>query len=924
MRGTVYREHLISRLDRVSGARLRLVVAPAGSGKTILLRQLAARTANQPGLVNVWCTANSAEVSATSFVRRLAGCFAPALGQQATRISHLDTLIARIAQCDEEFVVYLDDVHRLNGRQAATVLGQLVQAAPPNLRFVLASRSERIPAATRLADGEPTYRIGYRELQFRTWDVERLFREVYRSPLAPEAAATLCERVEGWPVALSLFNMDTALLGDAEREAAVADPLGASGRIQGYLAKEVLDQLPMHARDFMVDASALGVLEGRLCDTALNRSGSGPLLAWLEDNQALTFSNGRSYRFHLLLQRFLEQRMAELRGPHLTRQAYHRAAVQLSASGHWAEAYRCYARCEDWVATSAILHRFSAHRSGLPASASVPAALLDSDPWIALAEARRLRGEGRLAQAYDRYLAAEDHLPDPRLRWQCSIERSAIARWIGTGYTVDSACYAEADPLVDDISGYLRQAVASHPAKLLTRPVPAANPGWSLGRAIAAMLDGRPELAAELVAPLETSSSPFLAVSSKLITALLDACAHGRGNAARFDALALQAEASGWLWLARVARGATALVDPDGCGDAAAVLEQCREVGDDWGTLLTASLLAVGYVRAGRDARPALHDAIELANRLGAQVLGTWLQFVLVDELERRNDPLAGVERAQLEWLLAQTVLDRAATHGAELLTGLRSPVAGGPGLTLAPQPIEPDPPVQVRCFGRYELLVDGKEVDLGPLRAQARRVLRVLSMYHGQPLHEERLVAALWPDAPLKQAKHRLQVAISSLRALLRKHLPDDGFGVVRHGNAYLLRFPAGSTVDVVDFADALREWRQSRNSGDRAAVAAAGHRVLDLYRGELLSEEGPVEWVLARREAVRGEAAGVAVALARLELDRGNPAIAIEVCERALMIDELDHQLWSLLVDARRRTGSVEAARRTQQAYLDLLAEG
>ena len=107
------------------------------------------------------------------------------------------------------------------------------------------------------------------------------------------------------------------------------------------------------------------------------------------------------------------------------------------------------------------------------------------------------------------------------------------------------------------------------------------------------------------------------------------------------------------------------------------------------------------------------------------------------------------------------------------------------------------------------------------------------------------------------------------------------------------------------------------------RATITTLGHRVLDLYRGELLSEEGPVEWVLARREAVRGEAAGVAATLARIELDRGDAAAAIEVCERALTIEELDNQLWALLAEARRRSGNPAAARRTQQAYRTLLAE-
>ncbi|MBB5851187.1 hypothetical protein ACFQ05_37830 [Amycolatopsis umgeniensis] len=67
-----------------------------------------------------------------------------------------------------------------------------------------------------------------------------------------------------------------------------------------------------------------------------------------------------------------------------------------------------------------------------------------------------------------------------------------------------------------------------------------------------------------------------------------------------------------------------------------------------------------------------------------------------------------------------------------------------------------------------------------------------------------------------------------------------------------------------MVDFADTVRQWRMARQSGDSVAVTRLGHRILDLYRGELLTEEGPAEWILAKREAVRGEAASAAAARA------------------------------------------------------------
>jgi len=868
--GTLPRTRLLTELTAAADARLRLVTGPAGAGKSVLLRQLALTEADR-GVV-WWDQVTGADL--------------------------------------DGHTVYIDDAHTIDD---AHVLARLVADAPPSVRFVVATRDDRV---LRVADVPgPVQRIDYRDLRFDADDVARLFATVYRAPLSDDDAEALCERVEGLPVALRLLHLDTTLLRPPSRAAAFADPLAGSERLREFLERDVLGALPEAMRDFMVDVSPFCVLDPALCDATRGRDGSVALLAELTARNALTFRAGTAYRFHTLLQQLLEQQLVARRGTHLSRQDYHSAATRLAGAGHWAEAYRGYARAGDWVAAARVVHRLGAGEGGPRASASVPGALLD-DPWVALAEARRLRGDGRFAAAYDRYLAAEERLPDARLRWQCALERSRVAHWIVAGRLARPG-----NPFVDDIAGHVAAAVHGQPAKLVAGAVPPVGPEWTLGRAVAAMLDGRSELAVDLAMPLCAADGTFTALAARLLVATMTACVHGQGTVARFAELAAHAEAAGWLWLARIARAATALLDAGACADAAAVVEHCEERGDEWGALLAACLLAVGLLRAGRPTLPdALAAAVARARRLNALVLEAWLRIVLADDLERRGRPDAAAARAELDRLWDTNVLGPVRHDRGRVVEVLSRPAEPRrPALALAAPPPEPSvPPVAVRCLGAFELAVAGVPVDLDPLRAQARRVLRVLSMQYGQPMHEERLVATLWPDAPLKRAKHRLQVAISSLRALLR-HC--DAGGIARHGSAYVLQLPPGSTVDVVEFAVAVRRWRAGRHDHDRVRSLAGD--VLDLYRGELLVEEGAAEWVLTRRESIRGEAAGVAAALATFELRDGEVAAAIEVCDRALAIDELDHRLWTLLAEARQRAGDPGAARRARQAYRELIAE-
>jgi DNA-binding SARP family transcriptional activator len=892
--GLIRREVPLTKLAAISSARVAQVVAPAGAGKSVLLRQHTARTGDP--LVSA-----SGDRSVAGFAGRIAGALGGVASNAEAVLELLDFLADR-----GPVALHVDDVHELAGTPAEAVLTDLVDHAPDGVSFVLAGRDTRVPALR----GAGAQRVGHDDLRMRTWEVEELFRTVYRVHLDPEAAAALCTRVEGLPVAIRLMHLETVLMSNAERAARFARPAIDAPRVADFLVTRVLDRLPVPLREFAVTAAPFGVLDGPLCDAALGRTDSHAMLAELAARQAFTFTvdgSKSTYRFHVLLQQLLEQMLADERGPHLTRRAYQTAAVHLGAAGHWPESFRGHARADDWLAASEVLHRFSAHPSGLGVASQLPSVLFDDDPWVALADARRLRGLGRLGPAYDRYLDAEDRLDDPRERWQCSLERSAVATWLGEHERVG-------DPLVDDVSAYIAEAGRSSPARLLAKGVPALTPQWTMARIVAGVLDGDPRLVLELAKELPADRMSFVPLAGEITATAVAAMALGEGAVTVFAELATAAERTGWMWLARLARASAALVDADRIADAETVLEECRDSGDDWGALIAGFVLAIARLRFGPDALDVLLFLLDLTARHGMRVPRTWFTKFLTDELERLGDPRLPRYVAELDELLADPALRRTIRHHDSLLVSFRAqprPPAQ-PVLTAVPTP---RPPAAVRCLGRFTITVAGRPVELGGLRAQARRLLRVLAMNYGQPVHEERLVTALWPDSSLKQAKHRLHVAISSLRALLREHL-DSADGIVRHGNAYLLRLPPGSIVDLVEFGEAVARWRATGDHVD-------GNRVLDLYGGELLVEEGPAEWVLARREAVRGQAVEVAVALARTALDRGDAGAAVEACERAISIDELDTRIWEILSEARDRAGSHAAALRTRIACQALLAD-
>ena len=89
----------------------------------------------------------------------------------------------------------------------------------------------------------------------------------------------LSERTGGWPAPLRLAAV---LMSARDREAFIESFTGGSRHVVDYLTREVLDLLEPSTREFLLQVSVLGRLNGALCDAVAGTTGSGKLLADLE------------------------------------------------------------------------------------------------------------------------------------------------------------------------------------------------------------------------------------------------------------------------------------------------------------------------------------------------------------------------------------------------------------------------------------------------------------------------------------------------------------------------------------------------------------------------------------------------------------------------------------------------------------------
>ena len=934
------RERVDALLARIWQHRVGLVVAPAGSGKSTLLAGFAA-SANVPV---AWYRAESWDAKTTTLLSHLHSAFTAALGSIPDGWDSVEAAARALESWSgRRAVLIIDDLHTLEDSPAERTLERLIDYAPPSIAFLIGSRALPGFNLSRLRVSGSLLEIGSEDLRFRSWEVERLFRDFYRAPLPPEELAELARRTEGWAAGLQLFHLATRGKSPQERRR-ILTALGSRSRLtREYLTRNVLDQLPAELRWFLVRTCVLTRLTGSICDTFLDRSSSQQVLEELERRQIFTTATDDrgGYRYHEVLRSHLEQVLVEELGEVQARAAYRKAARLLEASGAFPDAVQAYSRGEDWEAVDRMLHHQGGELLEGPDTwiDALPPALLRQDPWLMLGSARRHRAEGRWREAIDAYHRAERVFGSSEAGLICAAERKALAGWL------------EPAPMPgNDWAGLLRKAVAHDPlaAKQFAGQLPEATGKLSIG--VICLLAGQMDQARRHLNAAADSrdATAALATAARLwagVAALLSGDLQGVFDV---EEAAERAEALGLGWVARLARAALVLSQrPGSAREAEGLRAACDRDGDRWGSALIGLMIGWAAIYAGDNAVAALEQATDSFRQLGAGVLEAWSRALISLALARIGAPEARDAALQAENLarysgtpgaryfpylaLAEIEPERGAEYQS-LAASVQEECSLAPlaAPTPAPENVIPlgvgrsVPSLSIRCFGGFSIAIKGRPVDLTTIKPRARAVLRLLAIHAGNPVHREVLQTAFWPDADADTGARNLHVAVSSLRSWLEPGVGRGGSSLVlREGDEYRLAIQADAEVDLVQFSRALAAARVARLRGGVDAVITHFQQALDLYAGELLPEDGPAEWAIEPRERFRAGALEAAQGLAELLLKQGDPAAAANACATGLWVDRLHDPLWKLLIQARERAGDPGAASRARRDYARVLEE-
>ena len=321
----VVRARLIERLDegRSAGAKLTLISAPAGFGKTTLVSEWLETQNGSPSVHpqskvknrTAWLSLDEGDSDPTRFLTYLIASLqtlAPELGKGALEAlqagqsqpspeSILTALLNEITTIADPFLLVLDDYHVIDSRAVDQALGFLVEHLPPRMHLVITTREDPALPIPRLRVRRQLTELRAADLRFTSAEASEFLGQVMGLHISAEELAALEDRTEGWIAGLQLAAL--SMQGNRDVAGFIQAFAGDHRYIVDYLAEEVLLRQPEPIRNFLLQTAILDRLNGPLCDAVTGQEGGTARLESLQRGNffLIPLDDKRQwYRYHHL------------------------------------------------------------------------------------------------------------------------------------------------------------------------------------------------------------------------------------------------------------------------------------------------------------------------------------------------------------------------------------------------------------------------------------------------------------------------------------------------------------------------------------------------------------------------------------------------------------------------------------------------
>ncbi|HEX5361026.1 MAG TPA: LuxR C-terminal-related transcriptional regulator, partial [Fluviicoccus sp.] len=343
--GLLRRDALLDHLDKSLELPLTLLAAPAGYGKTVLLRQWLDR---QSTALTVSLSLAKGDAGLPGLYRQLlhalhgrdAGPSGPISGDAGPDVWAAAWLTA-LGSLRRPLVMAFDDFpHTTESPALLRFLTGLLNDLPDAVHLIIAAR--RMPGlpVSRLRLADRLLLVGEAELRLSEQELPAFCAALGVPPPLPDRAAALMQWTEGWPVGLKLALLSPELPGRSVPETLQDSRSG----LDAYFADSVLETLPPPERELLMATAVPEHFDAAMAACLAGADAGERLPVLLDSGSFVQAADDRPghYRYHPLFRNFL---LAEGRRASPERlAALHMAAAEQRLAEGAAEAALAHAR----------------------------------------------------------------------------------------------------------------------------------------------------------------------------------------------------------------------------------------------------------------------------------------------------------------------------------------------------------------------------------------------------------------------------------------------------------------------------------------------------------------------------------------------------------------------------------------------------
>jgi LuxR family maltose regulon positive regulatory protein len=379
----VPRESLFSLLDRGIEHAITLLCAPAGFGKTTLVRAwIATRNPNQERFKVGWLSLDADDNDPMRFWRYvITACqsFDTNIGQSVlkwlseTRPFHFDyatrfspesiltELINDLNELAEPCVLVIEDYHAIALSRIHEMFAYFLDHLPPMIHIMLLSRSDLPLQLAHLRAQGNMLELRSSDLRFSLREAHTFLQQALALPLSEETVERIYERTEGWGAGLNLLAYTLRRYTDCqEMEHFVETLTGRYRPLLEYLVSDVLNTQPEPLQTFLLQTSGLASLTASLCNAITGRQDSDLLIEQIERaNLFLEMLDGAGqwYRYHSLFAEAMQHEALHRLGIDALKTCFQRAGSWYEQHNQLTDAVEMALKARDFTRAAILIER---------------------------------------------------------------------------------------------------------------------------------------------------------------------------------------------------------------------------------------------------------------------------------------------------------------------------------------------------------------------------------------------------------------------------------------------------------------------------------------------------------------------------------------------------------------------------------------